>query len=186
MCKRLQRGVTVIELMVVIAIVAILASLAMPSFRDYIEKSRLRGAVDSVSGLMALARAESVRQDRQVAVAFGGSVTAWCVGANMAATPATEGDRIPAAVACDCTTPANCSIGAVSSTSYPGVTATAVTATATFNPKLGTTVGMANQDFGFRSPANRFQLDTRITPLGHIRTCRTASSGIITGFEVCP
>ena len=45
MCKRLQRGVTVIELMVVIAIVAILASLAMPSFRDYIEKSRLRGAI---------------------------------------------------------------------------------------------------------------------------------------------
>lgn len=180
------QGFTIIELMVVIAIVAILAALALPSFRDYIEKSRLRGAVDSVTGLMALARTEAVRQDRQVAIAFGGSTSAWCVGANMAAAPATAGDRIPDAVACDCTAPATCSVGAVSSTSFAGVTATAVTAAATFNPKLGTTLGLANQDFGFRSPGDRFQLNARITPLGHIRSCRPATAGVLTGFEVCP
>lgn len=186
MNKKYKFGFSMIELMVVIAIAAILATLAMPGFRDYIEKARLRGAVDSVSSLLALARTEAVRQDRQVAVAFGGSTTAWCVGANMAAAPATAGDRIPNAVACDCTAPATCSVGAVSSGNFSGVTATAVTAAATFNPKLGTTIALTNQDFGFRSPGDRFQLNARVTPLGHVRSCRPASAGVLTGFEVCP
>jgi hypothetical protein len=74
----------------------------------------------------------------------------------------------------------------VSSANFPGVTVTAVAAAARFNPKLGTTVGLANQNIGFRSPGNRYQLDVRITPLGHVRTCRTAASGLIMGFEACP
>ncbi|HWT15122.1 MAG TPA: GspH/FimT family pseudopilin [Patescibacteria group bacterium] len=186
MKKSNQSGVTVIELMVVIAIVGIAAAIAVPGFADYFEKSRLRGAVDTVSALVASARAEAVRQDRQVIVAFGGSASAWCVGANVAAAPANVGDRIPAAVACDCTAPATCSVGAVSSASYNGVTVTTVAPSVTFNPKLGTTVALANQDIGFRSSSNRFQLDTRITPLGHVRSCRTAASEVILGFGACP
>lgn len=185
MDKKQNFGFSMIELMVVIAIVAILATLAMPGFRDYIEKSRVRGAADSVTGLVAFARAEAVRQNRQVSIAFGGTAANWCVGANAAVAPATEGNRIPAAVACNCATPTTCSAGAVLGSSFPGVGLTSVAIAAVIDPKLGTTVGMVDQDVGFRGPGNRFQLNSRITPLGHIRTCRPETAGLISGFEVC-
>ena len=186
MMKNRDIGFSMLELMTVLAIAAIVVALAVPSFNEYFEKSRLRGAVDSVSGLIAAARAEAVRQDRQVIVAFGGTASAWCVGANVAQAPANAGDPIPAAVACDCNSPATCSVGAVSGTSYRGVSVTSVAPTVTFNPKLGTTVGLSNQDVGFVSSSNRFQLNARITPLGHVRTCLPSSSGVIVGFGACP
>lgn len=54
------RGFTLIELMITIAIVGILAGIALPSYRDYVEKSKLRTAQADVVALgMAL---ENIRQ----------------------------------------------------------------------------------------------------------------------------
>lgn len=181
-----SQGVTLVEILVVIAIVAILAALAIPSFSDYFQRSRLRGAADSVAALLASSRGEAVRLNRQVNVSFGGTAANWCVGANAAAAPARVGDLMPNAAACDCTNAASCSSGVVSANQFPGVTVTSVAANATFNPKLGTTIGLANQNFSFISRDANYRLETRVTPLGHVRTCRLASSAFIAGYEDCP
>lgn len=62
-----SRGFTTIELMVVIAIVAILASIAVPSFSGIVERYRVRRASEDLIASLYLARSEAMRR--------GGNVT---------------------------------------------------------------------------------------------------------------
>jgi type IV pilus assembly protein PilE len=56
-----SRGFTLIELMITVAIVGILASLAMPSYSSYVQRSRVPPALDGLSSYFA--RMEQRYQD---------------------------------------------------------------------------------------------------------------------------
>lgn len=72
-----SRGFTLVELMVVVAVMAILAAIAAPSMTGLINANRLSGQAGELTSTMQLARSEAVRRNARVRVCpTDGSITA--------------------------------------------------------------------------------------------------------------
>nr|WP_320049079.1 GspH/FimT family pseudopilin [uncultured Desulfuromonas sp.] len=65
-----QRGFTILELVVVIAIIAVAAAVALPKLMDIGKSNQVKSATRQIKDQLALARGEAIRQNNPVVVAF--------------------------------------------------------------------------------------------------------------------
>lgn len=185
-------GFTLIELMVVVAIVAILAVIAAPSYRDMIDRSRLRAATDELVSVMSNARANAVKLDRDVNVSFGSTAAGWCMGANAALAP-TGGNPASAATACDCTDSSpTCTVDGETLLVPPGkhanVGISGTTTPLVFDGNLGLVVtggAVAEQTLNLTSPSGVYTARVTIRPLGQATVCVPGGSPAMAGVPAC-
>lgn len=92
-----RRGFTLIELMIVVAVVAVILTLAAPSFRDMILMQRLRGINAQLVTDLAFARGEAISRGSFVQVRFqtvSGSMSCYSIASRP------DGEDVNQ---CDCT-----------------------------------------------------------------------------------
>ncbi|MBA0265338.1 prepilin-type N-terminal cleavage/methylation domain-containing protein [Stenotrophomonas maltophilia] len=93
-----QKGFTLIELMIVVAIIAILAAIAIPQYNDYTARAQMTEAFTLASG-MKTPIAEAFAQDNTAAnscVVPAGSVTTGKYVASLTPTPGADSCAIEA------------------------------------------------------------------------------------------
>jgi type IV fimbrial biogenesis protein FimT len=66
-----QRGFNLIEVMVVVAVLAIIIGLAVPNFAEWTQNQRIRVAADAMQNGFQIARAEAVRRNLPVQLVVG-------------------------------------------------------------------------------------------------------------------
>jgi len=68
-----QRGVTLIEVMVVLGIAAVLLAFGVPALQEFASRSRLDGAARELMTSLQVARSEAMRRGAQVTVRLSGT-----------------------------------------------------------------------------------------------------------------
>lgn len=74
-----QSGVTAVELMIGLVIIAILLAIGAPSLGDWVQNTRIHTTAESIMNGLQLARAEAVRRNTAVRFQLAGDLTSACV-----------------------------------------------------------------------------------------------------------
>lgn len=74
-----DRGFTLVELLIALALMGILLAMAMPSYRTWIQNTRIRTTAESLLNGLQLARNEALRRNANVEFVLNGANSGWDV-----------------------------------------------------------------------------------------------------------
>jgi type IV fimbrial biogenesis protein FimT len=172
-CKYVK-GLTLIEALVVLAILSVLSAVAIPSMQHLQQNLRLKGAADVLVAELRLAQSESIKRQTGVSLNFRANGGQWCYGYSIQA-------------ACDCTQANACLMDGVDTVrqhhQHPGVQLLPSVSgnRFSFQPRRGTvTAGNI-----LLTGENGKQLRVVVSGLGRIRICTPSGASRFGGYPVC-
>ena len=185
MDDRYQRGVTLIEVLLALALLVVLITQAVPAFGQWLERHRLQSAARAVAADLQLAHREAIAQSssRPVYLHFR-TGSSWCYGI----TRRSDCDcrrRNPAhPEACLFTRRNVQRLVRRDAGPYQGIALTRARFARSASVRFDPLRGLARA--GRIELENRHgeQLQIRVSPLGRIRTCRPGGRGSM-GIETC-
>jgi type IV fimbrial biogenesis protein FimT len=201
-----NRGFTLLELMIVMVIVAIGVALAVPTFQEIMQKRRLTGAAEEIAAFLALAQGEAIKRNEEVAVSIkrAGDGTTWCVGAmiktaaddhcDCESTTTGDGDY------CDFNPAGAGAPQLVNQVGFKSFTMNASSVQGAGNNDFNfnfdgvrgikvTDLGVADgnsHDITLKSANDNYSLKVDISVTGRIRVCSPDLSKKVPGFKNCP
>lgn len=170
-----SQGLTLVELLVVMAMSAILMTVAIPSFISLVNANRLRGAADVLLADLRLSVTESSKRGDNFLVTFQQSSDGsnWCYGLSVHAI-------------CNCRETGSCLIdGAERVTlgaNYSGILATPTHSSYWFKPRRST-VTAGNITF---TAQDGKQVKVLLSGYGRMRPCSPSGNSNISGVPICP
>lgn len=168
-CRR-ATGFTLLELVIALAIVAILTAMSVPTFASLVARQRLQAAVQNLRADIALARQEAGRRGQPVHLSFSPG-SRWCYA-------------IGTVVLADCqqaaAAPGNGLVKVVRGTDHPGVQLLQATPMALTSRTGGSLLGEGMARF---ASAEGQQLQLRLGPLGNTSVC--APAAVVAGVAAC-
>lgn len=170
-----QLGLTLIELMIVIAITAILVAMTVPAFSDFLLTQRARGGAESLVAALQNTKSQAIKTNQVTRIVFQPSGTgvehantAWCYGMTDIG-----------AVTCDCSvSPSDCVAGSiVDGDDFSNVTVRFnASQERRFDPVLGDANG--SQGTVIFNAGNNKEVGVTLSRIGRIVICQPANSTI--------
>ncbi|NOQ14337.1 MAG: prepilin-type N-terminal cleavage/methylation domain-containing protein [Methyloprofundus sp.] len=165
-------GFTLIELMLVVAIAGLLASVAVPSFSKLLERNKLKEAVEGLKSDMMWMRTETVKRSCNLRVTFDKDAWSYTI--------------FRAAGECDCPSGGgDCNNKVVTGSQYAGVSMSSAAfsgGTSTFFDFRRGTAGIAGNA---QLDTSNYHVRVLIARVGRVRICNVSDETGLAGYEEC-
>lgn len=180
-------GFSTAELMTTVGMIAVLVGMAIPSYRDAVEKRQITQGAELIAAFVNTIQSESVKRNHPVAVSYAsGESGSWCVGAVLGQAP------------CDCmetdsSAPAYCTLdGApwvlrdtdVSAKNL--IQSVSGDGTYVFDPVRGLFTDPSDTvTLNLSAAGGDYQMNLNVVSTGKVSVCLPELSNGIQGFESC-
>jgi len=185
------KGFTLIELLVAIGVLAIITSLALPSYRTIIEKRQVTSGAEQLAAFMSAAQMDAVKHSQNLTVTYDRTDSdTWCIGTTLGTTACDCGVTDPATA--DCVIDDQVRIISGSNLNYPGIMADMDgDGSFVFDPARGlihddsSLSDYDEAELVLLSDDNNYSLKVQITATGRVKICSDGGDKKVPGYQTC-